>query len=432
MKHVLYYGFKFLTVATIILLGSCTTGDTPYPSTIADSQNVAISLQMGINNVSSRELTSFDDAQQVNDMRIYLFRCPQAEGKEGTYTYYIPQDLENQNKGYYTVGSFNNQTPYKSEEHNGKFETHLFDFTPILGSGYYYKILAIGRDDKYSNTPKLNQPSFTANTTTFDEASLSLSSSTTQEAQQGKILLATEFFTGKLQENDKETGADDAILVTDDSKEFSRAITLKRAVAGLMFYVQNIPSLVEDNTSNTATTFTPTTLTLEASAMGTEEYLAGRTAANTPLNYQIIASIDLSADNGWTNDETNHIFTRPADTDKEWKENSYMATNYMMPTLETSMSIGKNASSQAENQKVTFYFHYTDGIHHRYDNVKLITNDGSRLVFPIEVNHLYAIGEKSKNNNEPYDLKKHYQPVMTDMTLEIEPAFDKRHDFDIN
>lgn len=419
----------------VVLLGeSCTSSEAIDDKVIVcEKQQVGISLQVAVNSVASRKITSWDAAQQVNDMRLYLFRCPQADGKDGTYTYYVPQDLADQGQDYYAVSGFDNQKPYLSAEHDGKLEEHAYFFTPILETGYYYKILAVGRDDKYTAEQHLANPTFTANTTTWEDASISLSSSTITSGENDNPLIATELFTGKLQENDQETGAEDALLVTEETKEFRRSITLRRAVAGLMFYVQNIPSVVEGNTtaSGSRTVFTPTSLSLEATALGTEEYLASKTATDAaPLSYQTVVSIDLTTANGWSRDDTHHIFTRPEDDENGWKENSYMATNFMMPTLEASMKVGKDAASNAGSQKVTFYFHYTDGTHHHYDNVKLITDDGSKLVFPIEANHLYTIGEKSKDNNIPYDLQKLY-PAMNDITLEIEPSFDKRHDFDI-
>lgn len=423
-----------IAVLTLLLGESCTSHEVMDDHVIVcQKQQVGISLQMAVNSVASRKITSWDSAQQVNDMRLYLFRCPQADSKDGTYTYYVPQNLVDNSQGYYAVGSFDNQKPYLSTEHNGQFEEHTFFFTPILETGYYYKFLAVGRDDKYSDEQHLANPTFTANTTTWEDASISLSTSTINSAKNGNPLNTTELFVGKLQENDQTTGTEDALLVTDETIEFNRSITLRRAVAGLMFYVVNIPSWVEDNTTTDGnrTIFKPTSLTLEATALGTDEYLASKTATTTtPMQYQIVASIDLTAAKGWSTDEAQQIFTRPADEEKGWKENSYMSTNFMMPTLETSMNVGKDATSKAGSQKVTFYFHYTDGTHHHYDNVKLITDDGGKLVFPIEANHLYTIGEKNKTNNTPYDLKKYY-PAMVDITLEIEPSFDKRHDFEV-
>jgi len=87
-------------------------------------------------------------------------------------------------------------------------------------------------------------------------------------------------------------------------------------------------------------------------------------------------------------------------------------------------------SPNADGAGVTFYLHYSDDKgHHRYDNIKKTKSTGDLRCFPIEANHLYSLGSKSSTSNDPYDLKKHYEPIMVDIAIEIEPAFEKRHDF---
>ena len=88
-------------------------------------------------------------------------------------------------------------------------------------------------------------------------------------------------------------------------------------------------------------------------------------------------------------------------------------------------------SPNAEGAETTFYLHYSDDHnHHRYDNVKKTGSTGEVRKFPIEANHLYSLGSKSSTSNDPYDLKKHYEPIMVDIAIEIEPAFEKKHEFE--
>lgn len=84
----------------------------------------------------------------------------------------------------------------------------------------------------------------------------------------------------------------------------------------------------------------------------------------------------------------------------------------------------QKSKNSAENE-TTFYLHYTDGTNHRYDNIRKSTTTGDKFKFPIEANHLYCLGAKSTTVNQPYDLKEYYEPVMTDVKIEIEPAFEK-------
>lgn len=429
LSQVFAFGLEILL--TNMLFGSCTSSeelpsDTPNQE-VAASVNLALGVSGGM---ASRELNTWDAAQQVNDMRIYIFRC--AQDKMGTadeaFTYYIPSDLANTDKGYYTVSEFANQTPYYSAQHNNQMEQHTYSFIPFLESGYYYQFLAIGRDDKYAETKVLTEPSLTAETTTLEDASIALTSAAQEAAQDGSPLTCTEFFSGILQ--DEQTKAETPILVTDHTKHFERTLTATRNVAGLMLYVQNIPSVVEDNTTTASTpeTFTPTSLSIEVTGIAATQLLKSKTPldSDTPLSYQKLATIDLTTDNGWIIDKTQQIFTRAANTDKGWKENSYLVSNFMMPTPATDMGKSKNA----DQKETTFYLHYTDGTHHRYDNVKLAVENGYEMKFPIQANHLYSIGAKSSTTNEPYDLKKYYEPVMVDLTIEIEPSFEKKHEFE--
>ena len=367
------------------LLMSCSASN-DAPDTLADgSHAVKLNMRVGVSAgvvTGSRELDTWDGAQQVNDMRIYVFRCPEA--KKGTseeaYTYCIPIETETAKNGYYSVDAFNNREPYYSAEHQNMPEQHLYTIEPYLQNGYYYQFLAIGRDDKYATK---------------------------------KVL--TELFSGILQ--DENTQEEAPVLVTEETKYFHRTLTASRNVAGLMIYVENIPAQVESNAAGdvSTVTFTPTSLSVVATGITTETLIRQKQAPvdAESLTYQTLGTIDLTPSNGWTVDATKNIFKRAADSQKGWKENSYMISNFMMPTPEGKMQKSKNS---AENE-TTFYLHYTDGTHHRYDNIRKSTTNGDKFKFPIEANHLYC-------------LKEYYEPVMTDVKVEIEPAFEKKHEFE--
>lgn len=410
------------------LLMSCSASN-DAPDTLADgSHAVKLNMRVGVSAglvTDSRELDTWDGAQQVNDMRIYVFRCP--EDKKGTldeeYTYYIPIGA---NKGYYSVDAFNNTTPYYSAEHQNMPEQHSYTFEPYLQNGYYYQFLAIGRDDKDATKKVLTEPKFTENVTKLEDARIALTEEAKNSANPG-ILNTTELFSGILQD---ENTHEAPVLVTKDTKYFHRTLTASRNVAGLMIYVENIPAQVESNAAGdvSTVTFKPTSLSVVATGISTETLIRQKQAPADaePLTYQTLGTIDLTPSNGWTVDATENIFKRAEDSQKGWKANSYMISNFMMPTPEGKMQKSKNS---AENE-TTFYLHYTDGTHHRYDNIRLSAATGDKFKFPIEANHLYCLGAKSKTVNQPYDLKEYYEPVMTDVKIEIEPAFEKKHVFE--
>lgn len=405
------------------LLMSCSASN-DAPDTLADgSHAVKLDMTVGVSAgvVGSRELDTWDGAQQVNDMRIYVFRCP--EDKKGTpdeeYTYCIPIGA---NKGYYSVDAFKNTKPYYSAEHMP--EQHSYTFEPYLQNGYYYQFLAIGRDDKNATKKVLTEPKFTENETKLEDARIALTEEAKNSANPG-ILNTTELFSGILQDENVEA----PVLVTEETKYFHRTLTASRNVAGLMIYVENIPAQVESNAAGVSpVTFTPTSLSVVATGITTETLIRQKQAPADAesLTYQTLGTIDLTPSNGWSVDAKENIFKRAKDSEKGWKANSYMISNFMMPTPEGKMQKSKNS---AENE-TTFYLHYTDGKNHRYDNIRKSTTTGDKFKFPIEANHLYSLGAKSETKNLPYDLKEYYEPVMTDVEIEIEPAFEKKHEFE--
>lgn len=431
MKRISIKNSLNIILATSLMVSCSASNDTP--DTLADgSHAVKLEMRVGVSAgvvTDSRELDTWDGAQQVNDMRIYVFRCPaDKEGtSEETYTYCTPVETEAAKKGYYTVDAFNNREPYYSAEHQNMPEQHSYTIEPYLQNGYYYQFLAIGRDDKYATKKVLTEPNFIENETKLEDARIALTEETKNSAKLG-ILNTTELFSGILQ--DENTQEEAPVLVTEDTKYFHRTLTASRNVAGLMIYVENIPAQVESNAAGegSTVTFTPTSLSIVATGITTETLIRQKQAPADAesLTYQTLGTIDLTSSNGWTVDATENIFKRAEDTQKGWKENSYMISNFMMPTPEGKMQKSKNS---AENE-TTFYLHYTDGTHHRYDNIRKSTTNGDKFKFPIEANHLYCLGAKSKTVNQPYDLKEYYEPVMTEVKIEIEPAFEKKHEFE--
>ena len=413
------------------LLMSCSASN-DAPDTLADgSHAVKLDMRVGVSAglvTDSRELDTWDGAQQVNDMRIYVFRCP-AEKKgtlEEAYTYCTPiGEGEAAKNGYYTVDAFKNTKPYYSAENQNMPEQHSYTFEPYLQNGYYYQFLAIGRDDKYATKKVLTEPKFTEDETKLEDARIALTEEAKNSANPG-ILNTTELFSGILQD---ENTHEAPVLVTEETRYFHRTLTASRNVAGLMIYVENIPAQVESNAAGVSpVTFTPTSLSVVATGISTETLIRKKQAPADAesLTYQTLGTIDLTPSNGWTVDAKENIFKRDEDLQKGWKANSYMISNFMMPTPEGKMQKSKNS---AENE-TTFYLHYTDGTHHRYDNIRKSTTTGDKFKFPIEANHLYCLGAKSKTVNQPYDLKEYYEPVMTDVKIEIEPAFEKKHEFE--
>lgn len=278
------------------LLMSCSASN-DAPDTLADgSHAVKLNMRVGVSAgvvTGSRELDTWDGAQQVNDMRIYVFRCPvEKKGtSEEAYTYCIPIETEAAKNGYYSVDAFNNREPYYSAEHQNMPEQHLYTFEPYLQNGYYYQFLAIGRDDKYATNKVLTEPKFTENVTKLEDARIALTEQAKNSAKLG-ILNTTELFSGILQDENT------PVLVTEETKYFHRTLTASRNVAGLMIYVENIPAQVESNAAGdvSTVTFTPTSLSVVATGISTETLIWQKQAPADAesLTYQTLGTIDLT------------------------------------------------------------------------------------------------------------------------------------------
>lgn len=433
ITHILYISLA------LVMLASCSPADDVLTPSTGQPHAVKISIQVGVSGgVASRELNTWDGAQQVNDMRIYVFRCPKDKKNttEETFTYYVPDDLKAANKGYYSVTAFDNKEPYYSYLHGNTPQQYSYEITPFLPNDYYYQFLAVGRDDKYmaSAERKLNEIRLTDGTTTLQDVKIALTDAAVNSAKLG-VLNCTEFFSGRLQ--DQKTKADNPILVEQRAQHFICTLTATRNVAGMIMYVTNIPTMVDDNTQDftSPVSFTPTKLSIEVTGIEGATMVSGKTAPSDADNlvnkiasatgYLTLGVIELTSANGWSKDDTKKVFTRPEDTDKGWLANSYMVSNFMLPTPVEHMLQSKNY----DKSKVTFMLHYSDNAgHHRYDNIKDMNTE--RILFPIEANHLYSLGIKTSHVNEPFDLNKNYQPTMMDMTIDLEPAFEKRHEFE--
>ena len=91
ITHILYISLA------LVMLASCSPDDDVLTPSTGQPHAVKVSMQVGVSGgVVSRDLTTWDGAQQVNDMRIYVFRCPKDKKNttEETFTYYVPDDLK--------------------------------------------------------------------------------------------------------------------------------------------------------------------------------------------------------------------------------------------------------------------------------------------------------------------------------------------------
>lgn len=188
-----------------------------------------------------RKLASSNNWQQVNDVCVYVFK----KDDEGKFVYYCPEDKSGTPREYFSVDAFTKKfdlSPYAIwwGGNTGKSETHSYSISPLLTEGTY-RFLVIARDDKdkqasFSMLTNPNEDNATlgwekwkAGTTTLEEATLVCTNR--------DMIASAELFTGCTPEP--------GITVTPTQTSFKQDIELKRAVAGILLYIENIPAEIK-------------------------------------------------------------------------------------------------------------------------------------------------------------------------------------------
>lgn len=186
--------------------------------------------------VPPRQVLSSNNWQQVNDVRVYVFKKDAGEN----FVYYKPMDGNGEKKDYLAVNDFTRKfdlNPYLVwwGGVNDVNESYRYSVLVGLEQGEY-RFLALARDDRevvgeclLSDpnvvNPELGWEGWKEGNTTLDEATITCS--------EGVVMASTELFSGCTQ---------DVVSVDESSRKFSCSIELKRAVAGILLYIENIPS----------------------------------------------------------------------------------------------------------------------------------------------------------------------------------------------
>ena len=242
MKKLNLFALCFLA----LLFGAC-SGDDPTAAPDIDEKlyevNLSFAMTVESNSLSatraSRPLDPDDKdqcLQRVTDVRIYVFRSE--TGAEGSFVYYHPA-VEDGTDGsvtrqpYFRVDEFR-----KSDEapnwgdHNSNQEEHVYTVSPRLGKGYY-RFLAVGRDDDPASTPLAIN--WVAGKTSWEKALMQ---------NTGKTPVVTEIFSGYPVKNG---GKEVETVELPGEERFVTSITMRRAVAGVLMYITNIPErLISD------------------------------------------------------------------------------------------------------------------------------------------------------------------------------------------
>lgn len=303
--------------------------------TAGETRNVELTFNFSVNSGEQtrggRPLYSSEALQQVNAMKVYVF-------KESGGEYVYSEEINGGNFG------FNNSTAQGTESHS-------YTLTDKLTVGDTYKFLAVGYEEGYGNT--FNALTLTPNTTKLSELLLEL------KAGQN----ADEVF----------SGVSDAVTVSATSTSFNVGVELHRVVAGILGYFKNVPYQIEKDGKMVQVKH----VLVNVVKKGTSAKLADRTANGVEDKYTII-DIDM---NSYSKDGDNNWYYVAAQSGNvATVANSVLQGAYSLPiaavassnTLEVVLT-GEDKSTVLKTFKV---------------------KDEESSEFAINANHFYSLGQK--------------------------------------
>lgn len=351
--------------------------------TAGETRNVELTFNFSVNSGEQtrggRPLYSSEALQQVNAMKVYVFK---ASGDDYLYS----EEINGNNFG------FNNITAQGTESHSYTLTDKLADGT--------YKFLAVGYEEGYGDTFK---ELTMQNTTKLSDLLL--------ELKEGKN--ADEVF----------SGVSEDVTVNATSTSFNVGVKLNRVVAGILGYFKNVPYQIEKDGKLVQVKH----VLVNVIKKGTSAKLAERTANGVGSKYTII-DIDMSTYSN-SKDGNNNWYSVPAKSGAvATVANSVLQGAYSLPiaaltdnnTLEVVLT-GADKGTVLKTFKV---------------------KDDNSYDFAINANHFYSLGQKMTNddtnggdpdpdpdpddNDKPIDLSKDQI-----ITITVNANWDAIHDLTV-
>lgn len=307
--------------------------------TAGETRNVELTFNFSVNSGEQtrggRPLYSSEALQQVNAMKVYVFKQSGAD-------YVYSEEINGGNFG------FNNSTAQGTESHSYTLTDKLADGT--------YKFLAVGYEEGYGTTFKAL--TMTPNTTTLSGLLLELN-----EGQN-----ADEVF----------SGVSDPVTVSATSTSFNVGVKLNRVVAGILGYFKNVPYQIENEGKMVQVKH----VLVNVIKKGTSAKLADRTASGVDDNKYTIIDIDMSS---YQKDGDNNWYAVAAKTGKvATVENSVLQGAYSLPIAAVTGSNTLEVVLTGDKGTVLKTFKVKD-------------EDSSE--FAINANHFYSLGQKMTDDD---------------------------------
>lgn len=474
-----------LFLSVVIAITGCSQDDFENVTGNDDTgklHEVEVTFVLGANSgiqtrSTSRPINSSDNWQRVSNMRIYVFKGKDKDEKgesiptfdkndDSQYFYYKPQvqqaDGSIKEQDYFYVPDFYKDDDWgevwgddKTESEN---ECHSYSIKPLLTDGYY-KFLAVGRDDidevNYPSPTSLANMKLSDPNLSKDKYPEDIKSSFNSKASKpdnwdfswGDYTTLTYAYITSVTKSyalsEVFSGCSEAWYVTSDSKGFVAPITLKRAVAGLLMYVKNIPIQVEATLSLGKKTISggpgkpaTTSYAIEAG----ERYDVTRVAiCQLILNKNVMLSSNGLDEEFWaymnSNKELQEFPISINDFGEEKDETCYTGVYFIgcclapIPAPSSSMELAegmpasvkipsdeddlKEGETQAvlDNSLYLVFFHnskITGGSSGEYPLkwIPIQMKTGERK-FSIDANYFYSVGDRNKEKEiyVPIDLR---------------------------
>lgn len=334
--------------------------------TAGETRNVELTFNFSVNSGEQtrggRPLYSSEALQQVNAMKVYLFK--EAAGGEFLYSKEITDD------GNF---GFNNHSAQGTENHS-------YTLTDKLADGKY-KFLAVGYEEGYGTT--FEALTMTP-TTKLSELLLELNDSKN----------ADEVF----------SGVSNDVTVSATSTSFNVGVELHRVVAGILGYFKNVPYEIEKDGQLVQVKH----VLVNVIKKGTSAKLADRTANGVGESKYTIIDIDMSTYSN-SKDGNNNWYSVPAKSGAvATVANSVLQGAYSLPIAAVSGSSTLEVVLTGEDKGTVL----------KTFKVK----DENSSEFAINANHFYSLGQKMTNgdttggdpdpdpdpddNDKPIDLSK--------------------------
>lgn len=327
--------------------------------TAGETRNVELTFNFSVNSGEQtrggRPLYSSEALQQVNAMKVYVF-------KESGDDYVYSEEINGNNFG------FNNNSAQGTESHS-------YTLTKKLTNGKY-KFLAVGYEEGYG--------------TTFKALTM------TGETKLSDLLLE---LNDSQNADEVFSGVSDAVTVSATSTSFNVGVELHRVVAGILGYFKNVPYQIENGGKMVQVKH----VLVNVVKKGTSAKLADRTANGVDESKYTIIDIDM---NGYSKDPDNNWYAVAAQSGAvATVANSVLKGAYSLPIA---------AVASNNTLEVVLTGESTSTVLKRFT-----VKDGEDTDFAIEANHFYSLGQKMTNggtdggtpdpgtdDDDPIDLSK--------------------------